>query len=388
MLTIDARGVEAESAGMTTTISTDAYRAQTDASVLRLRSQTYIRYLSARATGRTGDDASGGIAAMQLRWPDDPHVRSIARAYAEIMQKAATTPGTTTDPSHAALAALKPYENAFLAVTRPQTLIGRIRGIVEAPFNSGIPVQTSAGVFSWSGQSKPKGLTRFDFGMVPLGVTKVPGIIVLAEELLRLARPGTEALLERCLADGIAEFLDRQFTDPAVAAVADVNPASVTNGIAPIAPSGTTAAALVRDVGTLLGQFFGQNPDVSNAALLMTPGIAGMLIGATNSQTATLRGGTYAGVDLYPSAAVGTTIVALDASMILLADGGVEFSESHQTTLQMDSAPTDPPTAATVMIPLWQNNLVALRAERFVNWRRARASAVSYISPIAYVPGT
>jgi hypothetical protein len=39
-------------------------------------------------------------------------------------------------------------------------------------------------------------------------------------------------------------------------------------------------------------------------------------------------------------------------------------------------------------VRLWQSNLVALRVDRFVNWKRTRTNAVSLISPTAYVAGT
>jgi hypothetical protein len=50
----------------------------------------------------------------------------------------------------------------------------------------------------------------------------------------------------------------------------------------------------------------------------------------------------------------------------------------------MDSAPTNPPTATTVMTSLWQMNLVGIRAERFVNWSKRRAGAAQWIDSAAY----
>ena len=44
----------------------------------------------------------------------------------------------------------------------------------------------------------------------------------------------------------------------------------------------------------------------------------------------------------------------------------------------MDSAPASPADAR--IVSLWQNNLVGLRAERFINWKRARANGVQYLT--------
>ena len=43
----------------------------------------------------------------------------------------------------------------------------------------------------------------------------------------------------------------------------------------------------------------------------------------------------------------------------------------------MDDAPANPDTAGTVHVSLFQRNLRALKAERFLNWR-ARADAVTW----------
>ena len=61
---------------------------------------------------------------------------------------------------------------------------------------------------------------------------------------------------------------------------------------------------------------------------------------------------------------------------------------SKHATIQLNDAPDNPVTAATVQVSLWQDNLVGVRAERFVNWKKSRATAVSLISPTAYAPGT
>ena len=73
--------------------------------------------------------------------------------------------------------------------------------------------------------------------------------------------------------------------------------------------------------------------------------------------------------------------------MILLADDGdVSIDVSREASLQMDSAPMSPADATTVLTSLWQNNLVGLRAERFINWQRASVKAVNFVQSALYVP--
>jgi hypothetical protein len=70
------------------------------------------------------------------------------------------------------------------------------------------------------------------------------------------------------------------------------------------------------------------------------------------------------------------------ASEILLADdGGVTLDVSREASLQLDGAPSD---GAQSLVSLWQNNMVAIRAEREINWARRRAEAVGYIDAANY----
>ena len=50
----------------------------------------------------------------------------------------------------------------------------------------------------------------------------------------------------------------------------------------------------------------------------------------------------------------------------------------------MDSAPASPADATTVYVSLWQQNLIGLRAERFVHWKRANPNAVKYLTATAW----
>src|SRR6185436_2855978 len=83
-------------------------------------------------------------------------------------------------------------------------------------------------------------------------------------------------------------------------------------------------------------------------------------------------------VDGYP-------IVAINANEVLVADdGGVSIDVSREASLQMDSAPDSPETASTVMVSLWQRNMVAIKAERFITWKSGRTGAVQFISSAKY----
>jgi HK97 family phage major capsid protein len=301
--------------------------------------------------------------------------------------KAAIAAGTTTDATWAGPLVNQTIVNDFLELLRPATILGKIPGLRNVPFNCKIPSQTAGGTYGWVGEAKPKPLTKLAFASETLGVTKVAGIIVLTEELVRFSNPSAEALVRADMVAGIAGFLDSQFIDPAVAAVAGINPASITNG----APTVAATANPLADLMVLINFFAANNVPVDGVTIIMSPKNALALSFQTNLDGSPqfpgvgLNGGSYRGLNIVTSNTAGTNVVALQPGLILYADdGGVTIDASREASLQMDSAPMSPADATTVYVSLFQNNMVALRAERFVNWKRASAYAVTYLTAAAW----
>jgi HK97 family phage major capsid protein len=319
-------------------------------------------------------------AEYAKRWEDStPEV--------SLYLKAAIAPGTTTDATWA-LPLVNPTISAeFLELLRPATILGKIPGLRNVPFNTKVPSQTAGGTYGWVGEQKPKPVTKLAFASVSLGVNKVAGIIVLTEELVRLSNPKAEDLVRRDMVAGIAQFLDQQFIDPAVAAVAGVNPASITNG-APTAPATTNPLA---DIMGLINHFTVNNIPVDGLSFIMSPSNALSLSFRTTVSGepmfpgVTTEGGTYRGINFVTSNTAGTNVIAVQPAYILYADdGGVTIDASREASLQMDSAPASPVDATTVMVSLWQANCVGLRAERFITWNKVNTNAVKYLTAAAY----
>jgi len=230
-------------------------------------------------------------------------------------------------------------------------------------------------------------LTKLAFSSETLGYSKIAGIIVLTEELVRLSNPSAETLVRADMVAGIAAFMDQQFTDPAIAAVANVSPASITNGAA-------TAAATTNPMADILGlitHFSTNNIPVDGLVFILSPANALALSFRSNVDGSPqypgigINGGSYRGLTFITSNAVTTNVIALQPSLILYADeGGVTIDASREASLQMDSAPMSPADATTVYVSLFQTNSVALRAERFVNWKRIGTNSVKYLTATAW----
>jgi HK97 family phage major capsid protein/HK97 family phage prohead protease len=322
------------------------------------------------------------------QWHDTPEV--------EVMVKAAVAAGTTTDATWAGpLVVAKPLVDEFLELLRPRTLLGRIPGLRQVPFNISVPSQTAGGTYGWVGQGAAKPVTSQAFATVTLTFAKAAGIVVLTEELVRFSSPSAEAVTRESMIAGIAQFLDQQFTDPAVAAVANVSPASITNGATTTASSGVTGAAARADLSAQIAAFAAADMPLEGSVWLMNDSNAFGLGLSLNALGQPLfpgvgqDGGTLMGRPVIVSNNVGLRIILVHAPSILFADdGGVSIDVSREASIQMDSAPETPSTASTVLVSLWQRNLIGLRAERFITWLRARTAAVRVITTAAPYNGT
>ena len=309
-----------------------------------------------------------------------------------LMTKAAVAAGTTTDATWAGpLAVAQPLVDEFLELLRPRTLLGRIPGLRQVPFNVSVPAQTTGGTYAWVGQNKPKPVTKADYTTISVPFAKAAGIIVLTEELVKLSSPSAEALVREEMIAGMSQFLDTQFTDPAVTAVANVNPAAITVGASTAAASGTTAAAAKLDLSASVAVFTAAGVPLDGSVWLMNDSNAWGISISLNALGQPLfpgmsaQGGTIFGMPVVVSNNVSNRVVLMHAPSILYADeGGVRIDTSREASIQMDSAPTDTVDATTVYVSLWQRNLVGLRAERMITWIRARTAAVRYITAAAY----
>lgn len=362
----------------------------------------FTRFAMALMAGKGNLMQSAEIAK---RWADQtPEVETVL--------KAAVAAGTTTDTAWAK--PLVEYQNMaseFAELLRPATIIGRIPGLRNVPFNIKVPRQTGGSLAGWVGEGAPKPVSALAFDQISLGVTKLAGIVVMTDELVRFSNPSAEAIVRQDLIDTIVQTMDRDFVDPSNSGTAGVKPASITNGVTPVVASGTDADAVRTDVQALMGKFVTVNMSLSGAVWIMTEmqalALALMLNPLGQREFPDIQingdsGGRFFGLPVVlsenipanpgaggpPVTGDGARIILAKASEIMLADDGETLLDaSNQASLQMDSAPTNPPVAATVMVSLWQMNLVGIRAERFINWTKRRPGAVQYIDAARYGQG-
>lgn len=320
---------------------------------------------------------------------------------ASLMQmKATVAAGDTQNATWAApLVDAATFAGDFLEFLRPRTLIGQAN-FRRVPFNVRIGGQTSGGSASWVGEGKAKPVTAFAFNAITVPWTKVAAISVITQELARFSDPSAEALVRDSLADAVIERIDLDLLDPDKAAVANVSPAGLLNGQAPVAAGPIDAGdpVSVRCAIALLweawdGTFLGSRP-----AYYTTPAVARMLafsrdpLGTRAFPEMTPQGGSLDGVPVRVSQYLannggsGGAILALidEAEIFLADDGSVTVDASEQASIEMSdtpngsSNPTVQPSDVN-LVSMWQTNSIALRAERFIWWGKRRTGAAQWI---------
>jgi HK97 family phage major capsid protein/HK97 family phage prohead protease len=325
----------------------------------------------------------------------------------QTLMKATVEAGTTLDATWAApLVQYQNFAGDFVEYLRPRTILGQfgtgnIPSLNRIPFNVRIAGQTSGGQAYWVGEGAPKPLTAFDFNDTELRWNKIATIAVLTNELIRFSDPSAERLVRDGLAAAVIERADVDFVDPAKAAVANVSPASITNGIAGIPSSGNTAEDVRADVAALWAPFIAARNAPRNAVYLMdsTTALALSLmlnpLGQAEFPGLNLNGGTFLGVpvivsDYLPVDSGGGMVILLNASDIWLADDGqVTIDSSREASLQMLDNPTNHSGTGTptTMVSMFQTNSTAFLAERFINWQRRRVSAVAWLDNVNWGTG-
>lgn len=352
----------------------------------------FTRYVMAVARAKGNLMQAHHLARANEQWmAETPDVEAVLRS--------AVAAGTTTDSTWAS--PLVQYQNLtseFIEYLRPLTIIGRLN-LRNVPFKIKVPRQTAGASVGWVGEGQAKPVSKLAFDSVTLDIAKIAGIVVLTDELARHSAPSAEMLVRDDLAASIIQFEDSQFVDPSKASDGS-SPASVTNGVTPTTASGTDSDAFRADIIDLMQGFVINNLGLADGAWIMTQQQAlaiGMMqnaLGQLLYPGVNVNGGTLQGLPVIASENLpgtggsptdGYPLILLKQRDILLADDGqVTVDASREASLQMDTSPDSPTTGSTLLVSLWQQNMLGIRAEKEINWVKRRSTSVAFIQNAKY----
>jgi hypothetical protein len=242
-----------------------------------------------------------------------------------------------------------------------------------APLHQQIVVASGGATAAMVPEGTAKPIAKLQFSVSSITENKTVCIVAITNELLRDAN---SRLFAQELTRAVASATDTAFVN------------RITLGISPTPSNGGTSVAILQDLATLLAALA---LDASSKVFLIVSSdiakhwaVATTATGELAFPQMTPMGGAIQGMDVLVSDGVSGQIIAVDASQIVAAGGTVELDGSGVASVQMDSAPDSPPTAATNFLSFWQMNLAGLRATRYWGAERLRTGAVSVISNVAY----
>lgn len=257
-----------------------------------------------------------------------------------VRYKAAVDPVTSDD---AALQGFSPFGTAFVGEVDVIALPGRLPAAVRMPIGPAggrLLLGTVEASSPEEGVAKPVGTIDFDVSGPP---SKAVATIVISAEAAR----STDGAIQAGIRAHLVSAAARQVDVLMVTALTAGSPAAST------------------DPGVLLAAISGGQPQ--SPAL-----IAGWDV-ILSWDAGTVRDLTALGVPVIPTGAAAGTAIAIDQSGLLLADAGAVIETARHANLAMSDAPgSDAPTTS-----LWQKNLIALRAERWITIA-IRAGAVAF----------
>lgn len=280
----------------------------------------------------------------------------------------------------AALVELQNYTSEFIELLRGKTAVDKLASRMrQVPFNIKVPAQTGAATVGWVGETKRKLTTNPTFGGITLTKSKVAGIVLLSDELVRFSNPKADQLVLDDLLKSTATFIDGQFFDPTKAESTD-SPASILNGVTAVPSSGVTGAAIEADLALVIKQITDAGLTLDGATWVMSETRAAQLsmlrdaLGKKYFEGMNINGTKeLVTLPVEISAASTDKIVLVLPEQILLADdGSVDFAISSEASINMG---TD---ASPSWVNLYENNLMAVRAERFIRWK-PRGKASGYV---------
>jgi len=306
-----------------------------------------------------------GMLAMDISLMDETLALRRVNGPMRMHIKAAIAAGSTSDATWAGpLSAARPMLDAYIREVDRQWVLPQI-GAPKVPSANAVgAAQTVSATSYWIGETIAKPIAALGFAALALPSRKVVGQVAVTDETVRFAHVDALAWVDAAVSNANAVGANTALLDPANAGIANVKPASLTNGLVAITPAGD----FQNQVGQVLAALSGGEP--ARPVLVVSLQTALRLTG--------LRDLREIGVRVIVTSAAGNRIIGIDADGVVYSDDGGDVRVG-QPDLQMDDTPTSPSTAATVMVNAWSRNLSVVRGERWVNWAK-RADAVAYLT--------
>lgn len=352
--------------------------------------------MTIRIEERPGRVIGAMVRALAIARGDNPAARAYLEAGGDVHSEAAAR------VIRAAMGAVSPESLAEALLPAGRDLSALVRsggstfarlialGARRVPFRVRMVEQLDGAraQFVAAGAAAPLSAGAYLAEALPL--RKVVAIVSQANEVLRADRNIVDSVLAGDLGDAVAHATDVEFLDYGLAP-SDDGPGGLGYGLAQIASTGSTVAALDSDLGRMQRALSDNGHGLAAAAWLMHSSTLSAMQGMRS-------GGLHAWPSLHlaqpqllgrpvlatPAAPMngspGQSAIALvDATSVRYADDdGMDIAVSRYAALRLDDAPAADATtgAGEQVTSMFQTDAFAVRATKFVNWRMGRSSGI------------
>jgi hypothetical protein len=272
-----------------------------------------------------------------------------------MVRKASVDPSLSNDDAFDEYAAV----SAAIFSTITDSFIGAQLGAHRTSFTDQTMTQAIAASASWVGNGRLKPITRTSFAGLVVPPAKLAATIVVPADAFVTARADLESALVGYLTAAAQRRLNGTFASSS-AATTDA-PAGIGAGSYAVTSTGTTSTTIIADIASMIDAADSLDSSLADSAFIASPkAYARLRLDRIASDD-----GSLAGRPLL-SARGAQGLMLVDASRVALAmDDRVAISRSEHATVEMSD---DPEADTGTTVSLFQKNLVALRAELFVNW--------------------
>jgi hypothetical protein len=285
------------------------------------------------------------------------------------------------------------YRGDFIEFLYSKTVYDRLP-LREIPANVTIKGQDGAGTGYWVGEKKAIPASAQDFSSVTLTHLKVAALAAISNDLIMYSDPSAEMLVRDGIVQASAQRVDNTFLS-ADAAVANVSPAGMLNGVSALVAGGEDAQSLRDDIGRLYASFITAK-NATGLAFVMYTGLAKSISLMRNAldqvQFPGLNtgGGVLEGDPVFTGENVATDdlILLKPSDIYKIGDRSFEVSISKEATIEMDTVPTgdgDTPAAQSAnMVSMFQNEMTAFKVVRHINFAKRRTGVVQFVGNATY----
>jgi HK97 family phage major capsid protein len=277
----------------------------------------------------------------------------------------------------------------FMSLVAERSTLGRLAGLRRVPWRTRVLKITNGARGYWVSQARPKPLSKPTLDGFSLTPLKVACIIATTKESLEAQDEVGEQTFQADMERALVAAMDEALLDPTNAGVAGEVPAAITNGVTTNPATGD----LRDDFANLIAAFQG---DLSAAYFVTDPETATRISLARDGDgpywfpEAGPRGGSILNIPLLtsrlsPGDSSGGRLALIDPNGIAAQWDNIVIDKAAHATLQMDDDPDHPSDASTVMVNLWQRNLIALRAEVRANWEVQRTGSVAVLEGLYWL---